>query len=756
MILPTCLGALMASTYCQADPPPAEVSTSVQEQSSLSDDLDGDGLHDLEELLAGTDPLNPDSDDDGFSDGEEILLLFSDPLDPLSPALVPGSGSTTGSGSSGTGGGSGGTTTTDGNNQQNTQSSAIWSELGRFVSAQTLGKTLASAYPSTQVQWDYINTNGGANSNGWTAWSNDSHPVEFWKVQDGDTLYHCCELDAHGARARYGIKHAYTPQNGYNVISWKHRKRLGISDESCAYKFAVLAADKKTPLYECNVSMQADNINANNWKTQTVIIPQEMFQLNGVMQTQVYIALIPLQGLSGERDLTCNTTDGAGAVVCDVKFTTLEKLLGLKLYDSSDATNSAQVELGLAQSQNIAWILPHAGPNQSPMMPRLHLRLSGLDGREILPRQAPVAKSTSADSIRQMRVDFSWKLHVNYQRPRGAQPDDAAITSQDIFSINAPQNTLGMATLIAAGAALSEHPGWQIAEQQGFFGGNCLLECRAFKLLYSFEANGTSGYQDSSSGSSWMNPKVQDVALGKNFAFKIKGKNPDDDKCEAYIAGLVQAYDQIAVKAGKKPIANWLAYARAIARHESFGYNGEGSRYNQFWQQAGNSSGVQHQNGDPLWCKDPSSAGGFGLYQITGNVQSKYFNIPRAQMWNWQQNVLAFFEITQGSSPLSKRNTMDRILNGIANAHDDVEVAQQLPLTFIFSDGLRYDSFASCVAVLYNGASGLGRSQAIYQDGKKRNSRSFLYFTKNDNNIYHWAVRDNSNKYFSKITKHFN
>ena len=44
-------------------------------------DPDGDGLDNLGEQAAGTDPNDSDSDDDGLSDGDEQGVHFTDPLD---------------------------------------------------------------------------------------------------------------------------------------------------------------------------------------------------------------------------------------------------------------------------------------------------------------------------------------------------------------------------------------------------------------------------------------------------------------------------------------------------------------------------------------------------------------------------------------------------------------------------------------------------------------------------------------------------
>jgi hypothetical protein len=52
-------------------------------------DMDGDALLDVEEAAIGTDALNPDTDGDGFTDGQEVLLMGTDPLDPLDPGSAP-------------------------------------------------------------------------------------------------------------------------------------------------------------------------------------------------------------------------------------------------------------------------------------------------------------------------------------------------------------------------------------------------------------------------------------------------------------------------------------------------------------------------------------------------------------------------------------------------------------------------------------------------------------------------------------------
>ena len=52
-------------------------------------DMDCDKLLDIKEATIGTDALNPDTDGDGYEDGHEVLVMGTDPLNPLDPKPTP-------------------------------------------------------------------------------------------------------------------------------------------------------------------------------------------------------------------------------------------------------------------------------------------------------------------------------------------------------------------------------------------------------------------------------------------------------------------------------------------------------------------------------------------------------------------------------------------------------------------------------------------------------------------------------------------
>jgi hypothetical protein len=61
---------------------PDQLDTDTDSLGDVCDeDDDNDGLLDEDELVLGTDPLNPDTDSDGLLDGDELLIYGTDPLD---------------------------------------------------------------------------------------------------------------------------------------------------------------------------------------------------------------------------------------------------------------------------------------------------------------------------------------------------------------------------------------------------------------------------------------------------------------------------------------------------------------------------------------------------------------------------------------------------------------------------------------------------------------------------------------------------
>ena len=150
-----------------------------------------------------------------------------------------------------------------------------------------------------------------------------------------------------------------------------------------------------------------------------------------------------------------------------------------------------------------------------------------------------------------------------------------------------------------------DHPDWLAHVKAGFFGGD---KCKLVYVVYGPNNNK-------------LTPKIV-------HPFKIGGENPHPKACKDYI--ISQSPTDM----------KWFTYA--IAKHESRDLNGEGTRYNQFWN-------VKRYGGVPVNKKMPinrkkegeKSYGGFGVIQVTGDINSQWTIIPRDQIWNWQSNVRA-------------------------------------------------------------------------------------------------------------------
>jgi len=360
-----------------------------------------------------------------------------------------------------------------------------------------------------------------------------------------------------------------------------------MSDESCAYKFALLDAENQQIISEFDISMDGSNISSDAWSIQSVVLPQNMFG----DRKQVYIALIPK---------AVKPQDGGGVIIKDVKHAPLSSLMKAGLWDVNDVNNIADDEKIAAKT--VAWIDAHTSEQEpAPRMPQLELRTAAVEritGRE-------------PEGARLLELHVQWQLHVEYNRPTGGNPDMERIRSEDIITIRGRCKPVTESKPADKGEGqyrIFNQPEWIKAVEHGFFGGSATL---SYVVL----------------------PAVSpDSDYRQSFVFSILGRNPDEARCKAYIQS----------QAGAK----WFYHA--IAKHESKGYNGA-RFYNQFWEHEGKFNKRKHLNGEVLWCSDgPDSAGGFGLFQVTGRVEDvsekiggQYYNVDRNVLWNWQANVTA-------------------------------------------------------------------------------------------------------------------
>lgn len=273
---------------------------------------------------------------------------------------------------------------------------------------------------------------------------------------------------------------------------------------------------------------------------------------------------------------------------------------------------------------DIAWIKGHKtdGSDEEPEMPKLEARVIGLPDT----------------------VQVLWKLQSRYPRRNGRDDLNVPYTGGDdpgVFTIG-------------------DQPGkiWEDIDfsTDPIFGGN---ETLIFKLI---GANG---------------------ALGEGVVeFKIRGENPDDARCKAYIT----------TNQGN------IWYAWAVAKHESKQGN---MLYNQF-----------NSGGDgPAFKNEPNldtTADGWGLFQ---RDSSSGYQVTTAETWSWTENMEGFLH-TEYTEHL-----------GYANAYVD-SVQQANPQKFEEPEFVIKGNTISGRHVLaltrYNGAQGRSKERLLHFDPSKQ------------------------------------
>ena len=206
---------------------------------------------------------------------------------------------------------------------------------------------------------------------------------------------------------------------------------------------------------------------------------------------------------------------------------------------------------------------------------------------------------------------------------------------------------------------------WQDYAALQFFGGDATL---TYKLL-----SGTS-----------------EIVAPQTLHFRIGGKNPTPSRAKSFIETLPNAGPQGTV---------WFAYA--IAKTESKDYNDygttAGTRYNQFlthpirWGQS---------LGRPVWGDDGDNLpGGYGMFQVTSpDIE----NIPRQQIWNWQENARGGVVIV--TSKRANANTWMNRQKNVSNANG-VALPSLTVANVTFAEGTNRTMIDAVTMKAYNGAS---------------------------------------------------
>ncbi|MDR3636954.1 MAG: hypothetical protein P4L84_24325 [Isosphaeraceae bacterium] len=320
--------------------------------------------------------------------------------------------------------------------------------------------------------------------------------------------------------------------------------------------------------------------------------------------------------------------------------------------------NELKAELQLAhvdliRDDRIAFILPHRNEGQ-PEMPRLIARLPGGDsGKKV-----------------------QWRLQMQYNRGNGERPD-RNLPEDRVDIPGQADGPLADGVEPPFTAPIPGNEEWSIFDSdewkrevaQGFFGGDGELYCRIDGRPPTLIAR-----------------------------FHIRGINPDNVRARTVIDNLA------------RPDATRFSYA--IAKEETGEWRVNGSLYNQFL-----ANPSDPHAGLPTWNRDSHGPGGYGIFQITGSPKNNNENIPRGQIWNWQDNIRAYVAIL---SDESKAELAQRFYDRVKERSDRHALAFEEDPPHEITAGIHF--FTSDLAIwitAYNGWGGKIDDRYLFDPDKE-------------------------------------
>ncbi len=292
---------------------------------------------------------------------------------------------------------------------------------------------------------------------------------------------------------------------------------------------------------------------------------------------------------------------------------------------ASDLTATSDCNLATLQAvlkklnrdDPIAWIEPHPAADNQPQMPFLVFECAPLAG-----------------------MAMSANLEITYTRPyRNNRDGPPAPPVIHVHRFPEGEGWHDFAT---------GETDWKIYLEYStlpFFGGNAELHLQ------------------------FLTPNREFVVFNHTVNFRIGGKNPKLDRCKNSI--------DAAAAPGPANLPDISAFAYAIARHESSGYNNQNRQpfYNQFWihnipqhgRRVNGGFTYAFRNGEPLWVRSSgeTGVGGLGIMQATGVNGDPGIDLPEDVMWNWRRSVdVVIAEIRNIHIPKATA-----LINGLANIY---------------------------------------------------------------------------------------